>query len=1221
MASVVSDNESDDDNNTSLTSSNSLFLYNLTLQEPSASIKSVHGHFLGKKTEEIVITTSTYLRLYKPDPSTGKLIKLFSQNVFSIIRSVISFRITGNASKDYLAITSDSGNFSILQLDDSGKNLKFVSLFNEPYQKTGIRRLSPGFVIDSDSKGRAIMLSSVEKNNLLYVLNRDHETNKLTISSPLEANRSMILTFTMCGLDVGYDNPIFVSIEVDYGNINNEKRKQLTFYELDLGLNHVIKKSTSLIDESSNFLIHVPGGNDGPSGVLVGCKNFIQYRNFSNKNSKILTLPIPRRIVDYEDNYIITGVVHSIKNSFFFLLQSNLGDLFKVIINYSKSLQVQSMNIKYFDTVPIATSLIILKSGFLFVDSENSDKLFYQFEKLGDDDNEKVFNSHDYFNTSEEIDNLEEISFKTKPLDNLILVDIINSINPVINSQLISSTASNLTELPKILSLCGTNSRSSLKLLENSLTTSELVDSELPQNAVSIWTTKLSSKDEYDKYLILSFIETTLVLTIGENVEEVSNSGFVLDSPTISVQQLGLNSLIQIHTNGIRHLSYLNMDDESQETEPKIVEWFPPAGIKITSAASTNYQVAIGLSNRDLVYFEIDDDEQLIEYSERKEMPGQIISLSLGDIPEGKLRSPFLAVGCNDQTIRILSVDPSSTLELLSVQALSSNASSLIIMSMSGNNTLYVHVGMANGIYVKTILDPITGQLSDTSIRYLGPKGIKLSKLKVDGKECILAMSIKTYIGFMVKNNFKIIPINYKFNLDHGSSFVSEECPSNGIVGIFENNLMIFTIERLSDEFNIESIPLMYTPTRFTNFKKEPNVFYIIESDKNVRGFERKLIGEKENKGKPDKENEYEQFGYDRENDNNVSCLQAININSKELVQHFEFLNNETCLSLSTCYFKEKDMSCLIVGTKSISKSGTSKYYLKTFQEIGNNKIKYLHDTKIDGEAVALIEFDGRLLVGVDNFLRIYEIGKKQLLKKGECQLNCNRIIKILTQGYRIYVGDIRDSIIFVSYKKKNNLFIPFAEDIVKRHTSSFSIIDYDTVIGGDRFGNFWVLRCPRKISKMSDEDLDGNYLMYQDSYLGGTPYRLELVCHFFIEDIPISFDKKSLNISGLNESIIYTGLEGTVGVLIPILVKSELIFFEKLIKLIKKMKEVSVLGRNHLKYRSYYVPMRNVVDGDLCETYLNLTEDEKRKIGIEMDYTVREIEGKIASIRSKFGF
>jgi hypothetical protein len=56
-------------------------------------------------------------------------------------------------------------------------------------------------------------------------------------------------------------------------------QKHLTYYELDLGLNHVVRKWSDPVDNGANLLIAVPGGADGPGGVLVCAENFIIYKN------------------------------------------------------------------------------------------------------------------------------------------------------------------------------------------------------------------------------------------------------------------------------------------------------------------------------------------------------------------------------------------------------------------------------------------------------------------------------------------------------------------------------------------------------------------------------------------------------------------------------------------------------------------------------------------------------------------------------------------------------------------------------------------------------------------------------------------------------------------------------------------------------------------------------------------------------------------------------
>ena len=59
------------------------------------------------------------------------------------------------------------------------------------------------------------MIGAIEKQKLVYILNRDSAA-RLTISSPLEAHKSHTLVYHMVGVDVGFDNPMFATLELDY---------------------------------------------------------------------------------------------------------------------------------------------------------------------------------------------------------------------------------------------------------------------------------------------------------------------------------------------------------------------------------------------------------------------------------------------------------------------------------------------------------------------------------------------------------------------------------------------------------------------------------------------------------------------------------------------------------------------------------------------------------------------------------------------------------------------------------------------------------------------------------------------------------------------------------------------------------------------------------------------------------------------------------------------
>lgn len=111
-------------------------------------------------------------------------------------------------------------------------------------------------------------------------------------------------------------------------------QKHLTFYELDLGLNHVVRKWSDAVDNGANLLVPVPGGGDGPGGVLVCAENFVLYRNQDHEEVRAV---IPRRADLPGDRgvLIVSYASHKKKAYSFFLLQSEYGDIYKVITSGS----------------------------------------------------------------------------------------------------------------------------------------------------------------------------------------------------------------------------------------------------------------------------------------------------------------------------------------------------------------------------------------------------------------------------------------------------------------------------------------------------------------------------------------------------------------------------------------------------------------------------------------------------------------------------------------------------------------------------------------------------------------------------------------------------------------------------------------------------------------------------------------------------------------------
>jgi splicing factor 3B subunit 3 len=432
-------------------------------------------------------------------------------------------------------------------------------------------------------------------------------------------------------------------------------------------------------------------------------------------------------------------------------------------------------------------------------------------------------------------------------------------------------------------------------------------------------------------------------------------------------------------------------------------------------------------------------------------------------------------------------------------------------------------------------------------------------------------------------------------------------------------SLRICSVPQLGDTLIQKSVPVTYTPKRLVRHPDQP-YFYTIESENNALSPE--LI--EKLRSAPGVVNgdaailPPEDFGHPRAKGRWASCISVIDPSGNEpsVLEKVNVGDNLALVSAAIVPFLSQDGEhFLVVGTgkdmllnpRQFSQGSIRVY---RFHEDGRS-LEFIHETKVEEPPNALLAFQGRLLAGIGKRLRIYDLGLKQLLRKAQSDVAPQLIVSLQAVGSRIIVGDVQQGVTYVVYKPENNKLIPFADDSVSRWTTCMTRVDYDSIAGGDKFGNLWIVRCPEKASLEADEPGSEVHLVHAREYLHGAPARLSLMTHFFAQDVPTSITKTNLVIGG-QEVLVWSGLQGTIGVLIPFVTREDVDFFQTL-ETHMRSEDPPLAGRDHLMYRSYYTPVKGVIDGDLCERFTLLPNDKKQMIAGELDRSVREIERKIS--------
>lgn len=80
--------------------------------------------------------------------------------------------------------------------------------------------------------------------------------------------------------------------------------------------------------------------------------------------------------------------------------------------------------------------------------------------------------------------------------------------------------------------------------------------------------------------------------------------------------------------------------------------------------------------------------------------------------------------------------------------------------------------------------------------------------------------------------------------------------------------------------------------------------------------------------------------------------------------------------------------------------------FIRIYRLKEGRELELIHKTPAGGIPGALTAYKGRLLAGVGNALRIYDMGKKKLLRKTEYRSLPTHIVSLHVIGDRIFVGD-----------------------------------------------------------------------------------------------------------------------------------------------------------------------------------------------------------------------
>jgi len=523
-----------------------------------------------------------------------------------------------------------------------------------------------------------------------------------------------------------------------------------------------------------------------------------------------------------------------------------------------------------------------------------------------------------------------------------------------------------------------------------------------------------------------------------------------------------------------------------------------------------------------------------------------------------------------------------------------------------------------------------------------------LHKVQVQGLPAMLALSSKPWLCYNFQGKYNCTPMSYD-QLEFASSFASEQCPE-GFVAIAGNTLRITSCERLGELFNQTVMHLSYTPRRFVPLPPatlptaghgagDPIMLAVLEADHNAYNEETKreiraalkkikltrTVDDDMDDVKDENEEEDDlpeaQVGTFKAGEGKWgSCVRIVNPASLSAVFKLDLDIDEAALCLTVCYFSQlANQPCLVVGTvynMTLYPRHAPKATIKTYMYDERYHLQLIHSTPLDDVPLCLFPFEGRLLASVGRNLRIYELGKRKLLRKCEYKNIPEGLMWMHVKNDKIYAADLRESFHIFKYRRTDNQLFVMSDDSAPRWMTCATVLDSVTMAGADKFDNFFLARLPEECRDDEGGDHTGLRLKADTAYLTGSTPKLDHVVQFHVGDTVTALERTTLAQGG-SELVCYSTLLGAIGAFYPFGSKEEIDFFHHL-EMYVRAERPPLCGRDHLMYRSYHFPSQNCVDGDLCEQFVIMSQEKQKFVASELDRTPAEIIKKLEDMRNR---
>ncbi|MBA0799379.1 hypothetical protein Gohar_009900, partial [Gossypium harknessii] len=740
----------------------------------------------------------------------------------------------------------------------------------------------------------------------------------------------------------------------------------------------------------------------------------------------------------------------------------------------------------------------------------------------------------------------------------------------------------------QVVTCSGAYKDGSLRVVRNGIGINEQASVEL-QGIKGMWSLRSSTDDPFDTFLVVSFISETRILAMNleDELEETEIEGFNSQVQTLFCHDAVYNQLVQVTSSSVRLVSSTSRELRN--------EWHAPSGYSVNVATANATQVwkrfcndkllsfielvfamevLLATGGGHLVYLEIGDGT--LTEVKHAQLEYEISCLDINPIGENSNYSHLAAVGMwTDISVRIFSLPQ---LNLITKEQLGGEIIPRSVLLCSFEGTSYLLCALGDGHLLNFQVNMSNGELTDRKKVSLGTQPITLRTFSSKNTTHVFASSDRPTVIYSSNKKLLYSNVNLK-EVGHMCPFNSAAFPDSLAIAK-EGELTIGTIDDIQ-KLHIRTIPLGEHARRICH-QEQSRTFAICclknqsSADESEMHFIRLL------------------------DDQTLECISTYPLDT------FEY----GC-SILSCSFSDDTNVYYCVGTAYVlpEENEPTKGRILVFI-VEDGKLQLIAEKETKGAVYSLNAFNGKLLAAINQKIQLY---KWMLREDGsrEIQTECGHHGHILalyvkTRGDFIVVGDLMKSISLLIYKHEEGAIEERARDYNANWMSAVEILDDDTYLGAENNFNLFTVR---KNSEGATDEERGRLEVIGEYHLG------EFVNRFRHGSLVMRLPDSEV---GQIQTVIFGTVNGAIGV-IASLPHDQYVFLEKLQSNLRKVIK-GVGGLSHEQWRSFNNEKRtaeakNFLDGDLIESFLDLSRGKMEEVSKGMGVSVEELSKRVEEL------